>query len=100
MNKVAIDETAKKYWSEYFHTYGELWTRDIPRRLKSAALEKTAAKIEGAFSPMANSVADDGSLSVEAAFVGTIDGQQARGLATAVFDKSGNITTFEFCRVS
>ena len=64
-------------------------------------MEKVGAKdIEGSVSPMANSVSEDGLLSVEAAFVGKIDGQDAKGIVTAQFAQDGEIKEFEFCRIS
>ena len=101
MNKVAVDAKAKSYWTSYFKSYGELWVRDIHKRVHQAALEKTGAKeIEGAFSPLANSVDNKGLLSIEAAFVGKIDGKDAKGIATATFTADGNVSDFNFCRIN
>ena len=101
MEKTAVDAKTKSYWESYFHEYGSVWVRDIPKRIKSAAIEKLGVKeIVGKFSPMANSVGEDESLSIEAAFVGQIDGKDAKGIASAQFDKAGELKSFEFCRIS
>ncbi len=43
MNKVAIDEAAKKYWKLLYQEYGEQLVRDIPRRLKAALVANKKA---------------------------------------------------------
>jgi hypothetical protein len=65
-NKTAIDANAETYWIEYFKDtgYGELWVRDIPKRVKAAlgnkAGQKTAAAITASYvSPLATVITTD-----------------------------------------
>ena len=100
MNKVAVDEATKKYWSTYFKEYGSTWVRDIPRRIKQATRRKIGAKeLEGVLRPIAHETAKDGSLSIEAAFAGIIDGQEAKGFIVSSFDKEGTMQEFNFHRI-
>ena len=101
MHKEAVDAKAKEYWSAYFKEYGQMWVRDIPRRIKAETQTKLAAKeLEGSIAPLANSVTKEGLLNIEASFVGKIDGQDARGIATAQFAQNGDLKSFELCRIS
>lgn len=101
MQKVALDQTAKKYWSEYFKEYGQAWVRDIPRRIKRAAVRHLqAGTLEGEFAPVAGDVSANGSLSVEAAFIGQVDKQDAKILVTATFDGQGKLREFICNRIS
>lgn len=104
MDKVAVDQATKEYWNNYFHEYGQMWTRDIPRRIKTA-MTKTkdlgGVKIaEGNVVPVAHEVSPDGILSLEAAFTGKLDNQDAKVLITAEFTESGRMTKFEANRIS
>ena len=101
MHKEAVDSKTKEYWSAYFKEYGQMWVRDIPRRIKAEMTTKLAAKeIEGRVAPLANCTTKDGMLSIEAAFVGKIDGQDAKGTAVAQFAQNGDLKSFEFTRIS
>ncbi|MGW8181252.1 MAG: hypothetical protein ACWGQW_21180 [bacterium] len=103
MDKVAVDKATKQYWDTYFKEYGKMWTRDIPRRVKTAMVRtkdlgvKTA---EGNVAPIAHHVADDGTLFIEAAFSGKLDDLDAKVLITASFNDEGNMLTFEANRVA
>jgi hypothetical protein len=101
MDKTAIDNAAKKYWGTYFREYGQMWVRDIPRRIKNA-MRRTSktANLDGTLAPMAANIGPDGSLSVEAAFVGKIDDQDAKILITALFDREGHMKEIETTRIS
>lgn len=103
MDKVAVDQTTKEYWNTYFHEYGQMWTRDIPRRIKTAMTKtkdlgvKTA---EGSIVPVAHEVSEDGTLSLEAAFSGKLDDREGKVLITAEFTENGRMTKFEANRIS
>lgn len=100
MHKEAVDQKSKEYWSAYFKEYGQMWVRDMPRRIKQAARRHIAAtELEGSVAPLAKHVAEDGSLSLEAAFVGQIDGEDTRGLILAEFTHDGTLKSFDFTRV-
>jgi len=103
MDKVAVDKATNEYWNNYFHEYGQMWTRDIPRRIKTA-MTKTkdlGVKIaEGTIVPIAKDVADDGTLSIEAAFDGKLDDKEAKVLVVAEFNEIGRMTKFEATRIS
>lgn len=95
MQKIAVDNATKDYWSKYFDEYGQMWVRDIPRRMKTAmSKEANVDKVEGNIAPMAAHRNKDGGLSIEAAFVGTINDQDAKILITAAFDSEGKMTEF------
>lgn len=101
MDKVAVDQKAKEYWSSYFKDYGESWTRDIPRRIKQAMRREANVKdVVGNLVPIAANVAESGLLSVEAGFKGKIDDQDAQILVTASFDSDGKMLDFVLNRVS
>lgn len=100
MDKVAVDAKAKEYWSAYFKEFGEMWVRDIPRRIKQAIRRDVkASKIEGTLKPIAKDVSTDKTLSIEAAFIGTIDDKDARALITATFDPNGKMQDIDITRV-
>ena len=100
MEKTAVDATAKKYWEDYFKEYGQMWVRNIPRRIKSAVrMEMKAEKIEGSLVPLAYEVSPDGTLSLEAAFNGMLDNKFAKVLITAEFNEDGILTSFEPTRI-
>ena len=101
MEKTALDQAAKNYWSTYFKEYGKQWVRDIPRRIKTAMSKRLKASIvEGEIAPIAADIAQDNTLSVEAAFVGKIDDQEAKVLVTASFDGTGSMKELICNRVS
>ena len=101
MQKVALDQKAKKYWAEYFKDYGQMWVRDIPRRIKQATRRNQKAEtIDGEFAPIAANENPDGGLSVEAAFIGKIDGKAAKIMVTASFNSDGQIKEFVCNRIS
>lgn len=62
--KWAVDDAAKKYWSEYYAEYGKTWVRDIPRRVKKAMIEhaKVASNESnfGIVTPIGTSISADG----------------------------------------
>jgi hypothetical protein len=100
MEKVAVDTKAKNYWSTYFKDYGKMWVRDVPRRVKSAMRRIIKAdKVEGNIAPMAANIADDNTLSLEAAFVGKVDGHNAKVLITAQFSPNGRMESVEAHRI-
>ncbi len=99
MQKTALDQAAKSYWGDYFKEYGQMWVRDIPRRIKQAAARQLKAEIEGEFAPIAGNV-NDGELSVEASFVGKIGYHNGKILVTASFDAEGKISEFICNRVA
>ena len=101
MIKTAVDNVAKKYWETYFSEYGQVWVRSIPRRIKSELQrEFKASKIDGNVCPLAYEKADDGTLSVEAAFSGTIDNKAAKILVTAEFNEDGLLVKCDPTRIS
>ena len=101
MQKTAIDQAAKDYWGTYFKEYGKQWVRDIPRRIKTAMRKRLqASTIEGDIAPIAADVSKNNTLSVEAAFVGKVDEQDARILVTASFDNTGSMKELICNRVS
>ena len=101
MNKTAVDKTCKEYWSKYFLDYGQMWTKDVPRRIKQAVRRKLeASTIDGEVAPIAKDVAKDGTLSIEAAFIGKLDNKDARVLVTATFNKEGRMEDLDVTRIS
>jgi hypothetical protein len=103
MDKVAVDQATKTYWDNYFNEYGQMWTRDIPRRIKTAMTKTKELAIktaEGIIVPLAKNVAEDGTLSLEAAFNGELDGKQAKVFITAEFNENGRMLKFETNRIS
>ena len=101
MQKVALDQAASKYWSDYFKEYGQAWVRNIPRRIKQATLrQQKASSIEGEFAPLAADTSKDGTLSIEAAFIGKIDDQNAKIMITASFNDEGKMKEFICNRIS
>jgi bacterioferritin len=101
MDKQAVDSTAKDYWTKYFKEYGQMWTRNIPRRIKQAVRrDLQASAIDGDVIPLAKDISDDQILSIEAAFVGKIDEQDARVLVTAAFNQEGKIQDIDITRIS
>jgi len=103
MDKTAVDQAAVKYWEQYFSEYGEMWVRDIPRRIKSAmtrSAELKAKSVNGILKPLAKKRAEDGTLSIEAAFTGKIDDKIAKVLVTTSFDKAGKMLQFEAHQVA
>jgi len=100
MEKIAVDQAAKDYWSNYFKEYGQMWVRNIPRRIKAEVRRAMkASSTEGSVIPLAYEVADDGTLSIEAAFVGKLDDKDAKVLITAEFDDNGILKSFDPTRV-
>ena len=103
MDKTAVDNAANKYWSTYFKEYGKMWVRNIPKRIKTAMLQtkelgvKTA---EGNIVPVAYDISDSGVLSLEAAFSGKLDDQDAKVLVMAEFTEEGKLRKFEATRIS
>jgi hypothetical protein len=101
MDKVAVDSTAKNYWSTYFKEYGQMWVRDVPRRIKQAMTrEIKATKLEGEIVPVAHDVSKDNTLSVEAAFIGKVDGVDSKIMITASFNAEGKMESIDTTRIS
>lgn len=103
MDKVAVDKATKAYWDNYFHEYGQMWTRDIPRRIKTAMTKSKDLSVktaEGILTPIAKDVAEDGTLSIEASFNGKLDQKEATVLVTAEFNELGRMLKFETNRIS
>jgi len=101
MEKKAVDATAKAYWSGYLGQLGEMWVREIPRRIKAALKrEIQATTLEGTLKPLAHEAAKDGTLSLEAAFTGKVDNRDARILITAEFNGDGELKSFDTTRIS
>lgn len=107
-HKEAVDNTASDYWSDYFGDYGELWVRDIPRRIK-AKLEqghRSAAKAgtppptlgDASISPLGYEITAD-----RVILEGVYNGQIKAGRRTAnttqlfraEFNHQGELTSFE-----
>lgn len=103
MDKVAVDKATKEYWDNYFHEYGQMWTREIPRRIKTAMTKSKDLSVktaDGVLVPIAKDVADDGTLSIEASFNGKLDDQDSKVLITAEFNELGRMLKFEASRIS
>lgn len=88
MNKIAIDDAAKKYWKLLYGEYGEQLVRDIPRRIKAAlvANKKLASVDEGIVLPTAHVVSGD-KLLVE----GMYRDSTTKMLFLATLDKDCNV---------
>lgn len=88
MNKIAIDDAAKKYWKLLWGEYGEQLVRDIPRRIKAAlvANKKLASVEEGIVLPTAHVVSGD-NLLVE----GMYRDSNTKMLFLATLDKELNV---------
>ena len=101
MDKVAVDSTAKNYWSTYFREYGQMWVRDVQRRIKQAMTrEIKATKLEGEIVPVAHDVSKDNTLSIEAAFIGKVDGVDSKIMVTASFNAEGKMESIDTTRIS
>lgn len=103
MDKVAVDKATKEYWGNYFKEYGQMWIRDIPRRVKTAMVRTKdlgVKTVEGSIVPIAHNVGEDGTLSIEAAFSGKLDDHDARALITAEFSNNGKMLKFEASRIN
>jgi len=103
MDKTAVDNAAKNYWSTYFKEYGKMWIRDIPKRIKTAMVQTKELGIkiaDGNVVPIAHDVSDSGVLSIEAAFSGKLDDQDGRVLIIAEFTEDGKMRKFEATRIS
>jgi hypothetical protein len=103
MDKTAVDSAANKYWSTYFKEYGKMWVRNIPKRIKTAMLQTKELNVktaEGSIAPVAHDISEDGILSLEAAFSGKLDDQDARVLILAEFSEDGKMRKFEATRIS
>ena len=101
MEKIAVDTTAKDYWTKFFKEYGQMWVRDIPRRIKQAVRREMKANVvEGRIVPLAKDISKDNTLSIEAAFVGTIDDKEAKVLITASFNAEGQMQDLDVTRIN
>jgi len=101
MDKTAVDSTAKDYWTTYMKEFGAMWVRDIPRRIKQAVRREIKANdIDGDLVPIASDVSKDKTLSVEAAFVGKVDGVDSKILITASFSADGKMQSLDTTRIS
>lgn len=103
MDKTAVDSAASNYWSTYFKEYGKMWVRNIPKRIKSAMVQTKELNIktaEGNIVPVAHDISDTGVLSIEAAFSGKLDDQDAKVLVTAEFTEEGKLRKFEAVRIN
>lgn len=71
--KTAVDEAAKRYWQDYFSSYGEMWVREIPRRIKAALVTKKLAAVSGEddldadIAPFGYTARSDGGVDLEGA---------------------------------
>ncbi len=68
MNKIALDDAAKKYYKLLWGEYGEQLVREIPRRIKAALIANkrlASAQEEGIVLPAACVRAADGGLLIE-----------------------------------
>ena len=100
MEKTAVDQVAKNYWKSYFLNYGERWVSDIPRRIKQAIKRELKANvIDGEVAPLAKDIGKDGTLSIEAAFSGKLDGQDAKVLVTASFNGEGKLQDLDIAKI-
>ena len=101
MEKIAVDQTCKNYWTSYFLGFGEMWVREIPRRLKQAVRRELKANaIECEVVPLAKDIGKDNTLSIEAAFVGKLDDQDAKVLVTATFSSEGKMQDLDVTRIN
>ena len=101
MEKTAVDSTAKSYWGRYFKEYGDMWVRDIPRRIKQAVRRELKAEmLEGDIFPLAKDIGKDKTLSIEAAFVGKIDDKDAKVMITATFNGEGRMEDIDVTRIA
>jgi hypothetical protein len=101
MEKTAVDKTAKDFWISYLKDYGQMWVRDLPRRIKQAVKrELKASTIEGEVVPLAKDISKDNTLSVEAAFIGKVDDKDAKVLITASFNGEGKLEDLDITRIS
>lgn len=98
--KWAVDEAAKKYWDEYYKEYGRTWTRDIPRRVKKAMVERVKLASNesqlGIVTPIATSIAAEG-VKLEGMF------RSASGdnfMFYAEFDHNGEVGRFDSVKLA
>jgi len=95
MSKVAVDTATEKYWTEYFHEYGEMWVRDIPRRLRLAMRKANKDAQSGTVAPLSHWRGEDGSLVIEAAHVVRSGDHIKRSLVKASFSNDGKLTSLQ-----
>ncbi len=90
MNKIALDDAAKKYYKLLWGEYGEQLVREIPRRIKAAlvANKKLASTgQEGIVLPVACVKEADGGLLVE----GMYRDSDTKVMFLATLDKECNV---------
>lgn len=92
INKVAVDEAAKKYWKMLFADmgYGEALVRDIPRRIKAALVDnKRVASVSNNASiiPIAVAKSSDNGIVIEGLFKDT----KTKLLFKASLDNDGSV---------
>lgn len=93
MNKVAVDEMAKKYWKLLYADlgYGEALVRDIPRRIKAALVDmKRVASVTESAVVIPIAVAKQGSNVV---MEGMLKDAKTRLLFKASLDSDGNVSS-------
>lgn len=106
MDRHAVDQTAEKYWSDYFGPYGKAWTKKVPRRVAAAIAEqllKTASKdapsatiVKAHIAPLGWAQTATGGLVFEGAFRGTArDGATVHHLFAAEFSANGDLTNLQ-----
>jgi hypothetical protein len=98
MNKTAVDQAAKDYWSDLFGEYGDALCRDIPRRIKAALLaNKKVASVDDSrvdIKPVASAKDGDNFL-VE----GLYCDESVKLLFKATLDKAGQVSAVETLEV-
>jgi len=101
MEKTAVDQVAKNFWISYFKDYGQIWVKDVPRRIKQAIRRELKANtIEGKIAPLAKDIGKDNTLSIEAAFIGKLDDQDAKVLVTATFSGEGKMQDLDITKIN
>jgi hypothetical protein len=104
--KIAVDEFAKKYWSEFYGSYGKLWVRDIAKKIKKAAIEEFAPEYKvasgeldssGVVTPFGHAILDNGGVAVEGVFDHGSIGKHA---FQAKFDEDGEVISFDTIKLT
>jgi hypothetical protein len=94
--KVAVDSTAVDYWSKYFEEYGDMMTRDIPRRIEAgltSAVQRRASKGGGSPPQLVRAELAPKGKSCRRNAKGQIQEVRAEGVFRGVFKEGGREKT-------
>jgi hypothetical protein len=96
LNKNAIDNAAKDYWSKYYGEYGKSWVREIPRKIKTAMSQiNKQASDDMVIKPLVSIIEDTG-LVLE----GICKTSDSMFSFMAEFDNTGKVVDFDIANLN